>query len=251
MKKNYLTGAVLPVLAATAIVGSGFSIWFFNDANTEESHNLSVNVTQKVGIGAFTVADNFTLTFDQTAEGRKLATGVTESKLEAKGIYAAYTDGDSARKIVTYQVGENVSQTGLQTTITTTIVVPTKLANFFDITYVGDEFTPRVKKSVDANDGTKTNYVQTIVYENTATNDWQFDWSKVKFTYAAVASGEKDPMGVAAELGDDYKGYKRTGDASKETWEPVNQYEYNKLVEAVQDIQINVTYTAVVEAHNK
>ena len=50
MKKKFLVGSLLPVLAGAAVVGSGFSLWFFNDtATTNKSQDLSKNVTQLVG----------------------------------------------------------------------------------------------------------------------------------------------------------------------------------------------------------
>lgn len=62
MKKKFLIGSMLPALVGAAIVGSGFSLWFFNNTTTTESqNNVNKNVTQLVEIGTITVADDFTV----------------------------------------------------------------------------------------------------------------------------------------------------------------------------------------------
>ena len=84
MKKKFLVGSLLPVLAGAAVVGSGFSLWFFNNTTaTEAQNNLNKDVTQLVEIGTITVADNFTVVFDQKTRTNDLA----NAGLAANGIY--------------------------------------------------------------------------------------------------------------------------------------------------------------------
>ena len=59
MKKKFLVGSLLPVLAGAAVVGSGFSLWFFNDTENHANQDASANVTQLVEVGSVEAASNF------------------------------------------------------------------------------------------------------------------------------------------------------------------------------------------------
>lgn len=57
-----------------AIIGSGFSFWFFGTSNSVAGdQTLTDNgkdVTQLIAVGSITAADAFKIEFDQTASGR-------------------------------------------------------------------------------------------------------------------------------------------------------------------------------------
>ena len=97
MKKKFLIGSLLPVLAGAAVVGSGFSLWFFNNTTARATQdNLSKNVTQLVEIGTITVADNFTVVFDQETRADDLA----NAGLAKDGIYVDF--GSNTNKVAKY-----------------------------------------------------------------------------------------------------------------------------------------------------
>lgn len=69
--KKVFAGVVLPVVAAAAIIGSGFSVWFFGENEVKTSADASVEVTNLLRIGTLTMEDKGTLVLDQTAAVRK------------------------------------------------------------------------------------------------------------------------------------------------------------------------------------
>ena len=38
MRKKFLIGTIIPALAAVAVIGSGFSMWYFGDANSVKAN---------------------------------------------------------------------------------------------------------------------------------------------------------------------------------------------------------------------
>ena len=71
MKKKLLIGTILPSIAALAVIGSGFSLWIFNDSNSvEATGSVGINVTKVLDIknSYFQFANqyNSVLKFDQT-----------------------------------------------------------------------------------------------------------------------------------------------------------------------------------------
>ena len=110
--KKIFAGIVLPTLAAAAVIGSGFSIWFFGENQDSVSTNASLKVDNLLRIGdVVTSSDKADLHLDQTANVRHeiLSAGGyldgatynktefdkygTKSEVLAKGIYLTSQDG--------------------------------------------------------------------------------------------------------------------------------------------------------------
>lgn len=69
--KKIFAGVVLPTLAAVAVIGSGFSVWFFGENQDKVSTNATVAVENMVRIGDLTMkASNLKLNLDQTKDVR-------------------------------------------------------------------------------------------------------------------------------------------------------------------------------------
>lgn len=65
--KKIFAGVVLPTLAAVAVIGSGFSVWFFGENQTKVSSDASVQVEMLMRIGELTMKNGAsTLHLDQT-----------------------------------------------------------------------------------------------------------------------------------------------------------------------------------------
>ena len=65
--KKFFAGIVLPVIAATAVIGSGFSIWFFGENQNRVSADANVEVENMVRVGNLTMkSGDLTLHLDQT-----------------------------------------------------------------------------------------------------------------------------------------------------------------------------------------
>ena len=169
MKKTVVKG-LIPLMAGAAVIGSGFSIWFFQETKVEKSQELSKEITQVANVGTLAVADNIKVTFDQSKAGRT-ALSISSSS-EAKGIYttlgtvkkAIYTPVDSSTGEVDELDGEVYHK------FTTTISVNGALGDYFDIAY--NDTTATLDKTV------ARTWKITL-----ANNVNEFDWEKVSFSY--------------------------------------------------------------------
>ena len=117
--KKIFAGIVLPTLAAVAVIGSGFSIWFFGENQDSVSTEASIKVENLMRIGDLTTSSSTAvLHLDQTKGVRKAIlesseyvkstvngnvdgksnynknafTNMTASKTEAKGLYLTLAD---------------------------------------------------------------------------------------------------------------------------------------------------------------
>ena len=173
MKKKFLVGSLLPVLAGAAVVGSGFSLWFFNDtATTNKSQDLSKNVTQLVAIGTIETADEVTITFDQKTRTTSLtklpaAEGITVNPgTNSKAKYTSPT-GDNGVDIF-----DNDNKTSVE--FVTEIKVTKELADYIVLSYDST--------AVEYADGAYT--IKQVFDFGTNADDMVFDWKKVKIDYA-------------------------------------------------------------------
>lgn len=192
MKKKFLLGTIIPALAASAVIGSGFSMWYFGDANSVKANqNANKNVTQLVRVGKIAVADDFTVNFDQTKEGHVNQVGshtYNNDCLEATGITLKFADKANTTAIYTEAskttFDDNLA--GLDHTtdgkvyyvFTTKVTIENGLGAYVNMDVkTGSKFTVDNKKGV-----TTTN---TTVYTFTSEhNVSEFNWSNVELTYA-------------------------------------------------------------------
>ena len=169
MKKKFLVGSLLPVLAGAAVVGSGFSLWFFNDtATTNKSQDLSKNVTQLVAIGTIETADEVTITFDQKTRTTSL------TKLPAaEGI--TVNPGANSKAKYTSPTGDVVDRVTTETSVefVTKIEVTEALANYIVLSYNST--------NVGYEGGAYT--IKQVFDSNTNADEMVFDWEKVKIDY--------------------------------------------------------------------
>lgn len=215
MKKKFLIGSLLPVLAGAAVVGSGFSLWFFNNTTaTATQDNLSKNVTQLVEIGTITVADNFTVVFDQETRADDLA----NAGLAKDGIYVDF--GSKTNKVAKYNKatdGEDIITNSTKVVFTTKIELTNGLDEFVKVAY-------KTSDSASENftyDKASHSFSYALEFDSTIAADAMvFDWTKVVFNYAVTEDGaKKEPTTKAL-------------------------YETFKNLVANEATEINVTYTA-------
>lgn len=207
MKKKFLLGTMVPALAAAAVIGSGFSMWVFDALKTEnKNQEMAQEITQFAQVGEIKEASKITVTFDQTAVGRKTATGnQSVSTKYAKGITLSCANETKAA-IYTAPTNDGLDYLDgvLKCDFTTTITISEDLNKYLVLTYNGDTLTS------DA--GVYTYKFSKTQVEATTT---VFDWEKLVLEYA-------------------------TGK------EPTNVTDYKKLQEAVNNSTITVTYNATV-----
>lgn len=77
--KKIFAGVVLPTLAAVAVIGSGFSVWFFGENQDKVSTNANVAVENMIRIGNLKMdVTNMKLHLDQTKAVRDYILGSTD-----------------------------------------------------------------------------------------------------------------------------------------------------------------------------
>ena len=85
--KKIFAGIVLPTLAAVAVIGSGFSIWFFGENQDSVSTNAGVAVENHLRIGQMGIDSSAVLYLDQTngVRGKILTSNDLVNKTEQNG----------------------------------------------------------------------------------------------------------------------------------------------------------------------
>lgn len=188
MKKKFLLGTIIPALAAVAVIGSGFSMWYFGDANSVKANqNANKNVEQLVRVGKIAVADSFTVNFDQTQLKHAQQIGSATTDVEATGITLKFAENANTKAIYTEAskttFDDNLA--GLDHTddgkvyyeFTTKVTIENGLGAYVNMNVkTGSKF-----KVDDAKGETTEN---TTVYTFTSKNNSVFDWLNVELTYA-------------------------------------------------------------------
>lgn len=201
MKKKFILGTMVPALAAAAVIGSGFSMWYFGDANSVKANqNANKEVAQLVRVGKIAVADSFTVNFDQTKEGHAKQIGShtydNDTCVEATGITLKFAENANTKAIYTEASNTTFDDNlaGLDHTddgkvyyvFTTKVTITNDLAAYVNISTTDANFT--ITETAGVKGATITTY--TFTSKN---NVSEFDWSKVVLTYAA----NKEPSTLA------------------------------------------------------
>lgn len=102
--KRFLVSILVPAAAAIAVVGSGFSVWYFGDKEVKSDASASLNVENLLEAGSLNkteVSALFKLHLDQTSETREKVIGASNPLLglEANGIYLTNEDTPKISKV--------------------------------------------------------------------------------------------------------------------------------------------------------
>ncbi len=172
MKKRFISAAVT-MLLALSIIGSGFSIWYFNNNTiTNEDQKVGTNVTQLVEVGSIVAADEFTINFDQTVAGREANGGNLDLNDGCNGITLNFADNAKTKAVYTSSSdGVDTVEGVVGFTFTTTIKVSEDLAKYIDINH-------------NDNSWTKTKNENGTEYTFSWAGATEFDWTQVTFSYA-------------------------------------------------------------------
>ena len=237
--KRFLVSILVPAAAAIAVVGSGFSVWYFGDKQVETNSSTSLEVKNMLHIGTFQeMSGSFKLTLDQTEAGRtealkgKTADAALDG-LEKTGI--TLTNSDTAKSsTITYvkPAQANAVDQGtfggkdVKVEIKTTFTIDTTLAKWVKVS------------SVDGG-GTLSN----------AGNVYTYTW-KAKDTTAAAQTTLDLVNGVTwgyveKTATSPYAASVATADRSSfATWEPLNADEYVAMHDAVKGKSITINTIA-------
>ncbi len=137
MLNRKLLALVLPAVAVSALVGSGFSAWYFSENNIKEAEqNVNVIVSDMVdnAVGTLTLNETkaTTLTLDQG--GFQNRTDVKKGiSFDAASVGAKFTFKDGAY--------ENLTSAGMKVEVTRTITFTANLLDYVKVTGLSD-YTP-------------------------------------------------------------------------------------------------------------
>lgn len=135
LRKLLAIGA--PILGMVAIVGSGFSAWYFESQTVEADTSMGIELTPlATAYGEFTVAEkDYVLVLDQA--------GPNNASVLTKGL-SVQVDGANVTTIeASYAIEQSdldiLTKDGLEGTITTTVKVLTTLASY--VSFKAEGFT--------------------------------------------------------------------------------------------------------------
>lgn len=156
LRKLLAIGA--PILGMVAIVGSGFSAWYFESQTVEVSTSMGISLTPiATSYGAFDVSENdYTLVLDQG--------GISNASILEKGISVQVGGSNVTTIEASYSIDSGALQIltddGLTGTITTTVKVLSTLASY--VNFKASGFT-KGSASAGYEVYTRTNDVATSV----------------------------------------------------------------------------------------
>lgn len=133
MLNRKILGLVLPAVAVSALVGSGFSAWYFNEKDiTEKEQNVNVFVTDMVdnAVGTLTLNETqaTTLTLDQG--GFENATLLNKGiSFDAASVGAQFKFKEN-KEAETYN---NLTSAGMKVQVTTTVTFTAELLKYVDV----------------------------------------------------------------------------------------------------------------------
>lgn len=282
--KKIFAGVVLPVVAAAAVIGSGFSIWFFGENEAKVDGTASVEVTNLLRIGKLEMKQGSKMILDQTEAVRTLLADNRKSNSEKLNNANSFNKDHSAA--VNDKTGTNFVANGIyfsKETASDTFDGKIKYTHFVQVTdwdenqKFFDEITNVAKVEivtrvtitddlasyldVVVGDDSKVSAVTTE--EEKAAHTYAFKWADsvteiglpyldgtltagaIKFNYANYAA-QYSSIYTAASVERDAD--IDSTDAALDTAEPHNTKEYVQLVGAAKNAKVTIeTIATIVE----
>ena len=245
MKKKLLIGTILPSIAALAVIGSGFSLWIFNDSSSvETTGSVGINVTKVLDITNSTIRvinTESNLIFNQSKsdlnpKGDGLRWALNNEYYSTSWLIGVFMIGDPT--------GDNATayDDSVNYTFTTTITLSKVLASYVKLTFdkslavdqnnwINGDWTDGV---VNADDNDSVTYKYTFDSKNTLQISEKSDLGfQTIFSFALVTPTYQTGM-EPTTLG-----------TSDET-----EHSYLKMLKDVKGESISVTYEvkATIEA---
>lgn len=180
MKRKILLSSILPVSIISAIIGSGYSIWHFNDLQVNKKQDLTAEVTNLLEMGELKANFKTTeISFDQSITGReKCKTNSLTGTDTALGIYmTSYDENKNKVSNPTVTYTDNDTE-GYEWTFKVTLKLTSEIINYIDTSNI-----------TNTNDGVwgidTTSTPGSIIFTNyESATSW--DWSKVTFKYTEL-----------------------------------------------------------------
>lgn len=133
--KKFVLAFGIPVLAVASLIGSGYATWYFNSGIVTGNKGITVNPTPKQVVGAM---------FQQHGEGIKLVLDQTDKTATdgmPTGRMGVHFEGAFQESLIADADGNSETPdtfvSGTSYKITTTIKIPSKVAEYVDFTFDG------------------------------------------------------------------------------------------------------------------
>ena len=194
--KKFVLAFGIPVLAVASLIGSGYATWYFNTGRVTGDKGITVEPTEKKVVGAMF----------QPSEDASLASLVLDQPDDTHDGMPhdrqnVHFDGTFKEFLKAYEGDDNPSDDkfvdGTFYKVTTTIAIPSKVAEYVNFTFNGQTST------ADSADGlTLTKVVSKLEVKSDTPKYEVFDISEVTVAYTAKkpsTSDEYDAMKAAVK----------------------------------------------------
>lgn len=226
--KRFLVSILVPASAAIAVVGSGFSVWYFGDKEVKSSTSADLEVKNLLQVGSFTTELNtLKLTFDQTTAGREKALALKgNADDELKDLEATGITFTGTQTSVTYTSPSNPAEdhgdygtNHVKTQIKSVVKIEGGLENWLTVTTNDTKVTSETDGFTyvwdDSNEATRTLDLATV---------FKFEYAPKGTHYDSLSADKAD----------------RTDFAS---CEPLNAKEYEIMRNALSTLNKKITIT--------
>lgn len=128
--KKFVLAFGIPVLAVASLIGSGYATWYFNSDVVTKKDDISLELKEKRVVGADfqnSKSTDFKLVLDQPVKTDGMPDGRKDVHFE----------GTFKESLVANDGGTNMFVKGTSYTATTTITIPSEVAEYVNFTFNG------------------------------------------------------------------------------------------------------------------
>lgn len=128
--KKFVLAFGIPVLAVASLIGSGYATWYFNSDVSTDTNDIALELKEKRVVGAEfqnSKSTDFKLVLDQPVK----ADGMPDGRKDV------YFEGTFKESLVANDGGTNMFVKGTSYKATTTITIPSEVAEYVNFTFNG------------------------------------------------------------------------------------------------------------------
>lgn len=128
--KKFVLAFGIPVLAVASLIGSGYATWYFNSGVSTDTNDIALELKEKRVVGAEfqnSKSTDFKLVLDQPVK----ADGMPDGRKDV------HFEGTFKESLVANDGGTNMFVKGTSYKATTTITIPSEVAEYVNFTFNG------------------------------------------------------------------------------------------------------------------
>lgn len=128
--KKFVLAFGIPVLAVASLIGSGYATWYFNSGISTDTNDIALELKEKRVVGAEfqnSKSTDFKLVLDQPVK----ADGMPDGRKDV------HFEGTFKESLVANDGGTNMFVKGTSYKATTTITIPSEVAEYVNFTFNG------------------------------------------------------------------------------------------------------------------